>query len=67
MNRPAVAAAYSIASPFWDETLSFIRCGGRRPADLSSAAYFGWCYIIMKTKPVGTLVQMRFCLVVGYI
>lgn len=55
-GRPLLRA-YSIASPFWDETLSFYSIKveeGPLTSRLQHIAVDD--YIIMKTKPVGTLV-----------
>ena len=54
--RPLVRA-YSIASPFWDETLSFYSIKVENGPLTSRLQHItAGDYIIMRTKPVGTLV-----------
>ena len=54
--RPLVRA-YSIASPFWDETLSFYSIKVENGPLTSRLQHISaGDYIIMRTKPVGTLV-----------
>ena len=55
-SRPLVRA-YSIASPFWDETLSFYSIKVENgPLTSRLQHILAGDYIIMRTKPVGTLV-----------
>ena len=66
-ERPLLRA-YSIASPFWDETLSFYSIKVEDGPLTSRLQHISaGDYIIMRTKPVGTLVLDALCPAVGYI